>query len=63
MRIHKKIQKAHQADFVDAMKETLFDPIFMAFYSEEFGAEKGLKSNVSVLKIVENHTSELNKNK
>ena len=29
-----------QANFVDAMKETPFGPIFMAFYNEEFGAEK-----------------------
>ena len=34
------------------MKETPFGPIFMAFYNKEFGAEKGLKSNINVLKIV-----------
>ena len=34
------------------MKETPFDTIFMAFYSEKFGGDKGLKSNISVLKIV-----------
>ena len=34
------------------MKETPFGPIFMAFYNKDFGAEKGLKSNISVLKIV-----------
>ena len=27
----------------------------MAFYNEEFGTEKGLKSNISVLKIVDQY--------
>ena len=34
------------------MRETPFGTIFMAFYIEEFKGEKGLKSNISVLKIV-----------
>ena len=34
------------------MKKTQFGPIFMAFYNKEFCAEKDLKSNISVLKIV-----------
>jgi len=37
------------------MKETPFDPIFMSFYNEEFGAEKGLKSNINVLKIIDQY--------
>ena len=47
----RKFKKHLQADFVNAMKETPFGPIFMTFYNEEFGAEKGLKSNISVLKL------------
>ena len=50
--IRRKFKKHIQADFLDAMKDTPFGPIFMAFYNEEFGTEKGLKSNISVLKIV-----------
>ena len=34
------------------MKETPFGSIFMAFYNEKFGGDKGLKSNISVLKII-----------
>ena len=34
---------------------TPFGAIFMAFYNEEFGADKGLKSNISVLKIVDQY--------
>ena len=49
----RKFKKHIQADFINAMKETPFGPIFMAFYNEEFGAETGLKSNISVLKIVD----------
>jgi len=49
----RKFKKHIHADFVDAMKETLFGPIFMAFYNEEFDTEKGLKSNISLLKIVD----------
>ena len=48
-------QTAHQANFVDAIKETPFNTIFMAFYNKEFRAEKGLKLNISVLKIVEQY--------
>ena len=59
MRIHKKFQRAHSDNFVDAMKETPFGPIFMAFYNEEFGAEKGLKSNISVLKIVDQYDRDI----
>ena len=29
--------------------------IFMAFYNEEFGGEKGLKSNISVLRILDQY--------
>ena len=34
------------------MKETPFNTIFMAFYIENFGEDIGLKSSISVLKIV-----------
>ena len=51
----RKFKKHIQADFVDAMKETPFGSIFMVFYNKEFGAEKGLKSNISVLKIVDQY--------
>ena len=51
----KKFKKHIQADFVNAMKETPFGPIFMAFYNEEFSAEKGLKSNISLLKIIDQY--------
>ena len=58
MRIHQKIQKHIQSDFVNAMKETLFGAIFIAFYNEEFGADKGMNSNISVLKIVNRYVME-----
>ena len=35
------------------MRETPFGPIFMAFYNEELGGDKGLKSNIILLKIVD----------
>ena len=35
------------------MKGTPFGPVFMAFHNDEFGTNKGLKSNISVLKIVD----------
>ena len=47
----RKYKKHIQADFVNAMKETPA-AIFISFYNEEFGADKGMKSNISVLKIV-----------
>ena len=47
-----KLKKHIQADFVNAMKEKPFGVIFMAFYNKKFGANKGLKSNISALKIV-----------
>ena len=37
------------------MKETPFGAIFMTFNNEKFGGDKGLKSNISVLKIVYQH--------
>ena len=40
------------------MKETLFGVIFIAIYNEEFGANKGMKSNVSILKIVKQYDRE-----
>ena len=40
------------------MKETLFGAIFIAFYNEEFGADKGMKSNISVLKTVDQYNME-----
>ena len=55
----RKFKKHIQADFVDAMKETPFGPIFMAFYNEEFGAGKGLKSKISVLKIVNQYDRDI----
>jgi len=54
----RKFKKNIQADFVNAMKETPFGAIFMAFYNEKFGADKGLKSNISVLKIVDQYDRE-----
>ena len=41
----KKFKKCIQADFLEAIKNTPFGSIFMAFYNEEFGGEKGLKYN------------------
>ena len=49
----RKFKKHIRADFVNAMRETPFGPIFMAFYNEEFGGEKALKSNVAVLRILD----------
>ena len=50
-----RVFKKHiQAYFVNTMRDTPFGPIFMAFYSEKFGGDKGLKSNISLLKIVAN---------
>jgi len=34
------------------MRETPFGTIYMAFYSEKFRGDKSLKSNISVLKII-----------
>ena len=51
-----RVFKKHiQADFVNAMRETPFGPIFMAFYNEEFGGDKHLKSNISLLKTVDQY--------
>jgi len=55
VRNHKGIQKYIQADFVNTMRKTPFGPIFMAFYNEEFGGNKGLKSDISLLKIVDQY--------
>ena len=42
-----KVFKKHiQSYFVNAMRETSFGPIFIALYNEEFGGDKGLKSNI-----------------
>ena len=43
---------------MNAMKETPFGAIFIAFYNEEFGADKGMKLNISVLKIVDQYDRE-----
>ena len=52
MREIMRVFKKHiLADFVNAMRETPFGLIFMAFYNEEFGGD--LKSNISLLKIVD----------
>ena len=48
------IQEAH-SDFINVMKDTLFCPTFMAFYSKQFGIYNGLKFNISVLKIVDQY--------
>jgi len=48
----KKFKKHIHSDFVNEMKETPFGAIFMTFYNEKFGGDKGLKLNISVLKIV-----------
>ena len=53
----KKIKKYIPANFVEAMKNTPFGPIFMAFYNEEFAAEKALKSNLAVLRILDQYDS------
>ena len=37
------------------MKNTPFGPTFIAFYNEELGIKKGFKSNISVLKIVDQY--------
>ena len=55
----RKFKKHIQDDFVDAIKEDPLGPIFMAFYNEEFGAEKGLKLNISVLKIVDQYDRDI----
>ena len=41
------------------MKDAPFGPIFMALYNEKFGTNNGLKSNISVLKIVEHYNKDL----
>ena len=51
----RKFLKHIHPDFVNAMKETPFSIIFMAFYNKKFGGDKGLKSNISVLKIVDQY--------
>ena len=51
----RKYKKHIQANFVNAMKETPFGAIFRAFYNEEFGTDKGMKSNINVLKIVDQY--------
>ena len=48
----KRFKKHIHPDFVNPLKEIPFDTTFRAFYREEFGGDKGLKSNISVLKIV-----------
>ena len=40
------------------MRETPFDLIFMAFYNEKFGGDKSLKSNIILLKIVDQYDRE-----
>ena len=57
--IMRAFKKHIQVYFVNAMRETPFSPIFMAFYNEEFGDDKGLKSNISLLKIVDQYDREL----
>jgi len=54
-----KFKKHIHPDFVNAMKEMLFGIIFMAFYNEKFRGDKGLKSNISVLKIVDQYDRDL----
>ena len=51
----KKFKKHIHPDFVSAIKEMPFGVIFMAFYNEKFGGDKGLKSNIIVLKIVDQY--------
>ena len=48
----RKFKKHIHSYFVNAMKEMSFGAIFMAFYNEEFGGDKDLKSNICVLKII-----------
>ena len=40
------------------MKETPVGAIFIVFYNEEFGADKSKKSNISVLKIIDQYNRE-----
>ena len=49
----RKFKKHIHPDFINAMKETPFDTIFMTFYNEELGGDKRLKLNISILKIVD----------
>jgi len=49
----RNFKKHIHPDFVNAMKEMPFGTIFIAFYNEKFGGDKGLKSNISVLKIMD----------
>ena len=37
------------------MRKTPFGPIFVAFYNEEFDGDKGLKSDIILLKIVDQY--------
>ena len=57
-KIMRVFKKHIQADFVNAMRDTPFGPIFMAFYNEEFGGDKGLKSNINLLIIVDQYDRE-----
>ena len=49
-KIMRVFKKHIQANFINAMRDTPFGHIFMTFYNEEFGGDKGLKSNTSPLK-------------
>ena len=54
----RKFKKHIQADFFNAMKETPFGPIFMAFSMRSL-VLKSLKSNISVLKIVDQYDRDI----
>ena len=47
----RKYKNNIQTDFVNAMKEIPFGAFFITFYNEKCGADKGMKSNISVLKL------------
>ena len=53
-----QFKKEIHSDFINAMKDTPFGPIFMAFYNEKFGINKSLKSKISVLKIVKHYNKD-----
>ena len=55
MRIHECIQKVHSDRFCQRDEGDPFGPIFMVFYNEEFSGDKGLKSNISLPKIVDQY--------
>ena len=48
----RKLKKHIHPYFVNAVKKIPFGAIFMTFYNKKFEGDKGLRSNISVMKIV-----------